>query len=149
MEIRYGALVIDVPADWSDQSSLLFVAPASANDLPSTVKVEEPVETLSLRIVPHDDQTAQQMLDREEEKLLAVAAKPEVVEDAPFTCPLGNGWQRVHKVKIAGAPLRQICVVVVVGRLAVLATATSGEARFARVRPQLEHALASLKRASA
>ena len=147
MPLQHGGLVIEVPDGWADRSSLLFVAPREPSTLPSAVKVEEPTESLSVRFESVDPETtAMSLLEDEHARFVAtVGIEPEVVEDAAFVCPLGAGRQRIQKIALGGAPLRQICVAVVVGKVAVLATATAGEARFARVKPQLERALAGLR----
>ena len=147
MELRHGGFVVDVPEGWQDQSALLLVAPPPSA---TPMKIDEPTETLAIRFVAVGaNDTAISLLEGEQARLeAALESKVIVVDDAPFTCALGVGWHRTHKVSIAGVPLRQLCVAIVVGDVAVLATATAGETRFAKARPLLERALAGMRRAT-
>jgi hypothetical protein len=147
MEIVHGGLVIDVPAGWTDASSLLFVAPRM-HDMPTKNAVDAPTETLSIRFAfAREGDSARAILDAELTSLRAIDAKARVLDEGEHACDLGAGWRQTLGVTIGGAPLRQIAVCVVAGPVAVLATATAGEARFALARPTLEGALTNLRRA--
>jgi hypothetical protein len=147
MEIVHGGLVIDVPGGWTDASSLLFVAPRT-HDLPTKNAVDAPTETISVRFAfAGAADSARSILANELASLRAIDANARVVDEGEHRCDLGAGWRQTLAVTIAGAPLRQLAVCVVTGPVAVLATATAGEARFALARPTLEASLAKLRRA--
>jgi hypothetical protein len=147
MEIVHGGLVIDVPAGWTDASSLLFVAPR-VHDLPTKNAVDAPTETLSIRFAfAREEDSARSLLDGELASLRAVDKNARVLDEGEHASDLGAGWRQTLAVTIGGAPLRQIAVCIIAGPVAVLATATAGEARFALARPTLEAALTKLRRA--
>ncbi|HEY4220582.1 MAG TPA: hypothetical protein VGO62_04550 [Myxococcota bacterium] len=142
MQVRHGGLVLDVPSDWLDQSSLLFVAPRAASTLPSAVKVSSPVESLAVRTVVVDaGVSARALLDADNAALASVDASADLVSEGA----LGAGYQRVHRVTLLGHPLRQVSFALVVGELAVLATATCAEARYASVKAELEAMLVAIR----
>lgn len=145
--LRHGGLVVDVPAGWTDQSTLLLVAPP-APALPTVRAVSEPVESVTIRFIAAAGRSAADVLRDEVAGLARTQAAATVVEEGAFACGLGPGARLEATVDLDGLVLRQLLAAVVAGDLVVLAVATAAEARLPRVRQQLESVLASLRAAS-
>ncbi len=145
MEVQHGGLIIDVPEGWSDQSTLLFVAPRDSQTAATVAKVAVPTVAVAVRFRGSDGLDAVAVLA---EELSGVrAADPDAVEleAGPFSCPLGAGAFRVVRLRVSQAPLVQITAAVVLGPVCVLATASAAEARFSRVRDELLRVLQSMR----
>ncbi len=145
MEVRHGGLVIDVPEGWSDQSTLLFVAPRDEATAATVAKVAVPTEAVAVRFRMSEDKDAAAVLAEEFTGVRAADPDAEEIESGPFSCPLGAGAYRVARVRVGHAPLVQLTAAVVLGPVCVLATASAAEARFPRVREDLLRTLRSMR----
>jgi hypothetical protein len=144
MKIRHGALAIDLPAEWQDQSTLLFVAPRQTETLATTATVEQPTEAISVTFVTDDDEP-QGILARQAESMTKLDAAFEVLKQGPFTTALGEGWCYEQRFEMGGSVVRQLAVACRVGRVVVVATGAAVDARFERHRDKLTTILASLQ----
>jgi len=144
MQIQHGALAIDVPADWQDQSTVLFVAPRTEESLTTLSTVEQPTEAVSLTFVTDSDDP-KRILERQAESLRKMDAGFELLGEGPFETALGSGWSYEQRFDMGGSVVRQLAVACRVGPVVVLATGAAVDARFDRHRNQLAAILASLK----
>jgi hypothetical protein len=145
--LRHGGLVVDVPETWTDQSTLLLVAPASGPTLPTTRAVSEPVETVTIRMLAKDARSLAEVLQDEVAGLQRMQAGARVVDEGAFSCGLGTGARLELVLDLDGLALRQILLAAGQGDVVVLAIATTSEARLERTRAQLEAVLSSLRTA--
>ena len=136
MEIRHGGLALDVPADWRDQSTLLFVAPIEDGERASEVVS---VSFHAGAIAPRD------LLRDQADQMRAMDPALEVIGDGPFDCALGEGWSLVQKLTLDGNPVQQIVVACPAGGTTVMATAATSPDRFADRLEQLKSILNSLR----
>lgn len=135
--------MLDLPADWEDRSSLLFVAP-EAPEVPTKQRIEASREALHVDFA-FDHRSPKTILEGRAEALREVDPTFEIVASEPFTCELGDGWCLDQRVTIADVTVRQLAVVVTVGPIIVSATAAAGEDRFPFMRPKLEKVLRSMR----
>ncbi len=145
MEIQHGGLLIDLPHSWSDQSSLLFVAPREEESLPTTAAVQRPTEAVAVGFVLAESRDARAILTEQTAQLAAAEPTLEVVAEGPFSCGLGPGWSQTQKLTVGETAVRQLSVACLIGHLAVVATASAAEARFKRCEEQLSSILKSLR----
>ena len=145
MKIRHGALQIDLPEDWSDQSSLLFVAPRDKHPARTAHPTQQTTEAVALNFVDAQGQDAQTILRQQSETLGAADPSFRVLAEEPFACRLGEGWLVTQTLTAADVTLRQLCLAVVIGRIVILATAACSDARFARNEAELRSILQSLE----
>ena len=145
MKLKHGALVIDLPDTWTDQSSLLFVAPREEQQLPTTAAVQRPTEAVAMNFLIADTDDPRAILEQQADRMRELHAGFEVLEDGPFTCGLGKGWRYIQRLTVAEVPVRQIAVACVIGPVAVVATASAAEARFQRCEKQLAAILESMR----
>lgn len=153
--VRHGGFAIDVPDGWSDQSTLLFVAPRLASDPRSLHGEVKPTETISVRFVlgAGAGEAGAGALELDAAGLLASQVEALKVTDpdftvlatGPFTSGLGEGWQQTQRITVGGVALLQLATATVIGPIAILATATAAEAKFANVEAQLTSVLSSMK----
>jgi hypothetical protein len=147
MELRHGGLVIDLPEGWSDQSTLLFVAPPPAlvGAVPAANAVAQPTEAVSLRFAVAGGREARALLEEQTAALRRTDPALSLVEEGPFSAPFGRGWRVVQRLSLGGIALRQIAVACLRGEVALLATAVAGDAAFARAEETLLGILGSLR----
>jgi hypothetical protein len=142
--IQHAGLALDVPAGWTDQSTLLFVAP-----VPAPVDVAQPraapVEAIAVRFAAAGGRTAEDCLDEQLGSARLTDPKARVLGVSDFHCGLGAGRLGEQTLEIAGERLCQLIACVVVGPVAIVASASCGEANFPRQREHLLQALASLR----
>jgi hypothetical protein len=143
--LRHGGVVVDVPDSWSDQSTVLLVAPPAGSGLPTTKAVSEPVETVTIRFFAADGRPASQVLRDEVEGLARIQQGADIVKEGDFRCGLGAGALLEAKLDLGGLVLHQLLAAVVRDELVVLAVATASETKMPKVRAQLEGVLASLR----
>lgn len=150
MKIQHGALAIDVPKGWTDESTLLFVAPASP-PLPTVkdvVRASGSVLITFRRVegrAPLEE--ARQIVDANLAGLRGQAlgdAGLIELERGELDTGIGRGATSLHRLTLAGIPIRQLELVVVVGRTAVCAVASCGEDEWAARGAELRSTLASL-----
>jgi hypothetical protein len=145
--LRHGGLVVDVPASWSDQSTVLLVAPP-APALPTAHPVAGVSETVTLRFVTTQGRDAARILRDELEALLGLQAQVELGEVQPFACGLGKGARLDATVALDGLTVSQILACVVVGDSAVLGVGTCAATRKDTATASLAQILGSLRPAS-
>jgi hypothetical protein len=143
MQFRHGGLTLELPNDWMDQSTLLFVAPPTSENVMSTHKVAEQSEAISINFVlaPGD---VKALLAEQAEALGANDPGFEILEEGAFSCGLGEGWSYVQRMTIQGIPVRQLTVACPVGPIAVVATAAAPDGRFDDARERLHEILMSI-----
>ena len=144
MEVRHGAIVIDVPNEWEDRSTLLFVAPQPQSNLPTANEVHDSTEAVSVRFVMGSD-SAEDYLAAQAAELAELRTGHELQAQGTFACGLDGAWHHVRRVEVAGQRLRQLAVAAPLGPMLVVATAAAGDARFDFVREQLTAILSSLR----
>jgi hypothetical protein len=136
---RHGGLCLDLPVDWADRSTLLFVAPPSdEGSLP---------EAVSIRLAYSDDDP-RAVLAAQEAQLRALDPELERVSEGAFASALGDGWQSEYRLCLEGVEARQIGVACATDELLVFATASAGAERFDAVADRLRTILGSLRPAS-
>ena len=145
MEIQHGGPVVDVPEGWADQSTLLFVAPPQSHAAPTVSKVAAPTEAIAIRFRVSNQQDAAALLGEEAAGLRSTDPELALVEEGPFRSGLGVGAFVIHRLQVAQTPLLQMSTATVLGPICILATASAAEARFPRVRAELERALSSMR----
>lgn len=143
--IRHGGLEVDLPGDWEDRSSLLFVAPASDASLPVGNKVEASREAITIDFTFGDGRDAKVILEERAAGLRKIDPGFEVIEQGPFECGFGEAWCYEQRLTLGEVRVRQLAVVCCVGPVAISATAAASEERFGAVRPRLEAVLRSLR----
>jgi len=147
MLISHGALRIDVPTEWQDQSTLLFVAPRKQEMLTTLTPVEQPTEAVSITFVTDDDDP-KGVLARQAEALRQADPTFEVLAERPFDTKLGSAWSYEQRLDMGGTVVRQLAVACRVdsdgGKVIVLATGAAVDARFEHHRKKLVDILASL-----
>lgn len=150
MKVRHGNLGLEVPDSWSDQSTLLFVAPLpEAPALPMLRAQDEPTEAVSVAFRRAQGKSAQALLEEQAQALSTMDEGFVVLSSGPFSSGLGPGWKITQRVLMGGAALRQISAAFVLGPVAVIATAAASDARFERVEVALTQVLRSLSAGSA
>ncbi len=143
--VRHGGLAIDIPDGWADQSTLLFVAPRLEPN-PRALHTElRPTETVSVRFVLGENLDAKELLAAQIDAMKVTDPDFAVVASGAFSSGLGAGWQQTQRITVGGVALKQLATATVIGPVAVLATATSSEARFPLVESALLATLSSMK----
>ena len=143
MRLNHGALGIDLPPDWRNQSTLLFVAPRPKLNLPSTAEVQQPTEAISISFY-YDTQSPQALLGQQAEQLGQVHPGFAVIDDGPISSGLGDGWRYTQDLDMDGTPVRQIAAAFAIGPVTVLATAATVRETFEARREELTQILCSL-----
>ena len=147
VKIQHGALALDVPKGWTDESTLLFVAPAAAT-LPTvhdSVRAGGSVLVTFRRAegkAPLDE--AKAILEENLAGLRTQGAALVELERGELATGIGTGASSLHRITLANVPIRQLEVVVVVGRTAVCAVASCGEEEWSARGAELRATLASL-----
>jgi hypothetical protein len=144
MRLVHGGLALDLPAGWSDQSTLLFTAPVDDVALPTTRKTQRTTESVAVTFALADDKDADAIVRDEVEQLKAADPGLVLVEVAPFSCALGDGRLATVKLTLGETPLRQLTLAVLVGPIVVRATASCLEAAFAKREAGLRSILQSI-----
>ena len=146
VKIQHGAVAIDVPKGWTDESTLLFVAPSTP--LPTVndaIRAGGSVLVTFRRAegkAPLDE--AKAILDGNLAGLRGNDAALVELERGELDTGLGKGATSLHRITLANVPIRQLELVVVVGRTAVCAVASCGEDEWTMRAPELRGTLASL-----
>ncbi len=140
--VRHGDLVVDVPAEWADRSTLVFVGPAPA--APAVVNERRAQPSLTVTFT-RASKGAKALLDDELAGLAAMSLGFHALGDEPFACAFGEGVLSSHRLELDGVRVRQLFAVCVRGAIAVRAVASVGETDFAKLEPALRAALGSLR----
>jgi len=143
MQFRHGGLTLDLPDDWIDQSTLLFVAPPTREHVMSTHEVAEQSEAVSINFVL-DPGNVRDLLSEQATELRRMDPGFEIVEEGPFSCGLGEAWFYVQRLSIHGIPVRQLAVACPAGQLTVIATAAAPDGNFDAARERLRGILESM-----
>jgi len=141
-ELSHGRLKLQVPDDWHDQSTLLFVAPRAAAE---TVPRAQVTPTLSVHFAFGAGLAANQLVDQETGKLARLDPAVERRPAQPFASPLGEGALQEVRFTLSGVPVAQLAVAWVVGELGVIACASCGARELEAERPRLEALLRAVK----
>lgn len=144
MKLQHGRLSIDVPPGWSDQSTLLLVAPPDETSAPTASSVHHATEAVAVHFIIAGDDDARALLGQDIERLQKLDAELVLVEQGPFTCGLGEGWSTVQRYRLGGSVIKQISVCVLVGPVAVMASASTTDGGFDKKAPALWNVLRSL-----
>ncbi len=145
MQLRHGGLTIEVPDDWEDRSTLLFVAPRDTAELPTVAAVQRPTEAVAIAFVRvKSGETAEDVMRSQAEQARALNPEFEVSDAGPIDSALGSGWCQTQSLTVFDMPVRQLSAAFVVGPVAVVATASAAESRFARCSEMLSSVLRSL-----
>jgi hypothetical protein len=145
ISIQHAALAIDIPDEWRDQSTLLFVAPPPPPTDYADSKPKVPGQAIAVRFVEAAGRSASDYL--KEQHVVAVATDPNarLINEAEFRCGLGPGRIMEQELTLAGHRLCQFSACVIIGPIAVLATASCGAGAPAVERTKLVERLASLR----
>ena len=142
--LRHGGVVVDLPDDWADRSTLLFVGPTPPSPTLQKQRVAQP--SVSMTFV-RASKSAREILEDELEGLRAMSLGFALASVEPFTCAFGDGVISRHRLELDGVSLVQLHAVAVRQTVAVRAVASAGELDFARLEPVLRSVLASLRTA--
>ncbi|MBI3178680.1 MAG: hypothetical protein HYZ27_03410 [Deltaproteobacteria bacterium] len=144
MSIRHGGFVIDIPTDWSDQSTLVFVGPRPVH-LPTTAAVDPVSEAVAVSFVPGAKSEPKEILATQSAQLGRADPTFEVVSDGPFPCGLGEGWRYTQKLTVDGQQVVQLSVACRAGDVMVLATGAVDAGSFALCEARIAKILASMR----
>lgn len=142
--IRHGGLEVDLPGDWEDRSSLLFVAP-SADSLPEGHKQDPAREAVTIDFTFGEGRDPRLILEERAEGLRKIDPGFEVIERGPFECGFGRAFCYEQRLTLGEVRVRQLAVVCCTGPVVISATAAASDDRFDLVRPRLETVLRSLR----
>jgi len=145
MWIRHGALEIDIPESWRDESALLFMAPPASSALPTANPLKAVGEALAVRFGLAAGRSAPEILAEQVALVRAVDPEMTVVAENNFKCGLGEGRLVEQQMRMGDQTIRQLMACVITGPVAVMATTSAGAAAFAGARPRLLSILRSLK----
>jgi hypothetical protein len=141
----HGDLVVDVPASWSDQSTVLFVAQPQPS---RSLHTQQAVDSLSLRTARLPPGGPAAMLVAERQHLVDKDPGFALLSEEPFSAALGDGVLACWRSALLGPALVQLVFAVAPSHapdVGVLAVATTAEAGFEQARPRLLQLLASLR----
>lgn len=143
--MRHGRLSFDVPASWSDRSTLLFVGPAPVLPSANAARIPQPSMTMTFARTKgeHPLAEARAILDEELAGLRAMNVGLEVQKIEEIDTAIGKGALSTHRLSLDGVRLLQLQLVVVTGEIAVRAAASSGDLEPAR-EAELKKLLTSL-----
>jgi hypothetical protein len=142
--VQHASLALDVPAGWTDQSTLLFVAPAA--ELNGVVPGRAaPGEAIAVRFAAATGRSAGECLQEQLRAVQLSDPKARLASESDFQCGLGAGRLAELELELAGERLSQLVACVVVGPVAVVASASCGSAAFPQQRAQLLSVLSSLR----
>lgn len=142
MELRHGKVKLDVPDDWLDQSTLLFVAPrGDAEPVPAPAVTP----TLTVRFAFGAHVSPSELIELELSKLQVIQPSAERLWQGPFESPLGTGQMHHVRATLVDVAIEQLAVAWVVGELGIVACASCGSRELERERPRLEAMLRSIR----
>jgi hypothetical protein len=139
--LRHGKLSIDVPGDWLDQSTLLFVQPREGAE---AVPAPAVTPTLSVRFAFGPGLVAREIVDAEVEKMTVLQPRLQRVSAGDFEGALGKGFMQHVRTSLMDAPIEQLAAAWVVGDIGVLACVACGGRELARERSRLEAMLRAI-----
>ncbi|MBI5511971.1 MAG: hypothetical protein HY903_24705 [Deltaproteobacteria bacterium] len=134
MLLQHGALAIDLPGNWLDHSTLLFLRPPDGIAAP-TARIEQVPEAISLSFMR--GVTAEVALLRQAEQLRALDPTMVVLRETAFPCALGAARAYEQRVTLNGRAVQQLVVACVVGEVTVLISAAASVERFPRYESEL------------
>lgn len=143
MHIRHGGFVLEIPADWSDQSTLVFVGPLPAK-LSTTTQMAPVSEAVAISFVRAARGEPQEILRTQAQQLAHSDPTFELLSSGPFSCGLGEGWRYTQKVTVDGQAVVQLAVACRAGDVMVLATGAVDANSFSRREAQLAEILRSM-----
>ncbi len=144
---QHGPVALDLPDDWADQSTLMFVAPPPAAHVPTQASVEQPTESVRIEFTHNPFDSAETYIATQLEELgRADPSFAEAISSGPFECPLGTGWHVVCQVDVDDILLRQIIVGVELGpNVLLFAVGTASQDRFGSQEAALRTILESIR----
>jgi hypothetical protein len=124
--MRHGRVSFDIPDDWNDRSTLLFVGPPPSLPTANAARMPQPSMTMTFARTKgeHALQEARAILDEELAGLAAMNVGLEVLKMEEFETAIGKGALSTHRLSLEGLRLLQLQVVVVTGQIAVRAAAS-------------------------
>ncbi len=145
VSIQHAALAIDIPDEWKDQSTLLFVAPPPAPADYADARPKVPGQAIAVRFVDAAGRSASDYLKEQHAAAVATDPASRLVNESEFRCGLGSGRIMEQELTLAGYRLCQYSACVILGPIAVLATASCGAGASADERAKLVERLKSLR----
>ncbi len=132
--MRHGRLSFDMPPNWSDRSTLLFVGPAPVLPSANVARMPQPSMTMTFARTKGERplEEARAILDEELAGLRAMNVGLEVLKIEEIETAMGKGSLSTHRLSLEGVRLLQLQIVVVTGEIAVRAAASSGDLEPAR-----------------
>lgn len=141
MAIQHGGVKIDVPPNWLDRSTLLFIRPP--HQVPTSASVDPSTEAVSVSFLT--DLSPQDALRRQFDQLRGIDPQLTLLSEEPFACGLGEGHAYIQRFRVEGRPMLQLVIACQAGDVVVLATGSAAEERFDGCREQLRQILASIR----
>lgn len=141
MKISHGGLGLEIPDDWTDASTLLFLGPAKESTDSSKKNARE---AISIHFAETDGQDAKEILEQSFEVTKKQEPSLEILEQKTFVCSLGEGWQMLQRLQVGTDAVKQYSACCVRGQLAILLTAAVSEDDFGGCQKRLLTALESL-----
>jgi hypothetical protein len=136
MRFLHGGLALEMPEDWCDQSTLLFVG--------KRAPPEAAAESVAIRFLLDAGEDARVILQKEIGAIRGESGGVEIVEERELACGLGVGWSATLRLSLPGGVLRQIAACVVLGRVAIVANASMGDQTASESEPRLRSVLESM-----
>lgn len=145
MRFQHGGLALDVPDNWADQSTLLFVGPPEDGpQLPTMASSGRSGEAVQVSFYLAQGDGPREFLTHQMAQVTEIDPEVSVLEGGPFECGLGQGWQIVQRAQLDGFVVRQLVACVFRDQAAIVASAVASEGRFPLVRDRLQEILQSL-----
>jgi hypothetical protein len=142
--VQHASLALDLPDGWTDQSTLLFVAPPpeSTDVVPGKAL---PGEAIAVRFAAAAGRSAAECLQQQLRSAQQADPNARLISESDFHCRLGAGRLAEQELELAGERLSQLVACVVVGPVAVVASASCGSGAFSQQRARLLAVLTSLR----
>jgi hypothetical protein len=136
-------LQLDVPPDWSDASTLTFVAPAPAIEAPTVQPTAPGTVAVTVRVV-RSEQTPKEALEEQRRELERMEVDYRLLDEGPFAAQVGPGWHHLQRLDLDGRGVQQLAFACRLGPFMVLASGACPEARYPHVQAQLRAVIASI-----
>lgn len=146
VRLRYGIMTVELPKDWRDCSTLLFVGPATERDaaIPSLIRQSPSAPSVAVQLVKHDG-PPDALLAKQIAELSRLGAPYELLGEAAFDAAAGDAWSCSQRIKIDGRWVRQLSVAISLRGAAILATASATTELFELAREKLESIIRSIE----
>jgi hypothetical protein len=146
MRLRYGIITVELPKDWRDCSTLLFVGPPTERDasLPALNRQSPSAPSVAVQLVKHDG-PPDALLARQIAELTRLGSTYELLGEGAFDARAGRAWSCSQRIQIDGRWVRQLSVAISLGGAAILATASATAELFELARERLEGIIRSIE----